>query len=86
MAPFKSHMEQLVAQLDAEKHADEIQRLRGFRSLRDLDNHVQLAGGWLTDEGQKAISEMDGTELDGRRLRVNEARPQGDRDGGGRRY
>ena len=28
------------------------------------------------DEGRKAIEAMDGFELDGRRLRVNEARPR----------
>ena len=43
------------------------------------------------DEGQAAISAMDGNELDGRRLRVNEARPReeggrGGRGGGGGGY
>jgi len=35
------------------------------------------------DAGQKAISEFDGKELDGRSLKVNEARPREDRGGGG---
>jgi RNA recognition motif-containing protein len=37
-----------------------------------------------TDEGaESAISMFDGAELDGRKVRVNEARPKEDRPGGG---
>jgi RNA recognition motif-containing protein len=35
------------------------------------------------EEGQNAISQLDGKEVDGRSLKVNEAKPQGDRNGGG---
>lgn len=35
------------------------------------------------DEAQKAIEEMNGKELGGRSLNVNEARPRTDRRGGG---
>lgn len=40
------------------------------------------------DEAQAAIEALDGAELDGRSLRVNEAKPREDRPrgGGGRRY
>ena len=34
-------------------------------------------------EGQAAIAEFNGKEVDGRTLKVNEAKPQGDRNGGG---
>jgi len=34
-------------------------------------------------EAQKAISALNGTEMDGRTLTVNEAKPQARRDGGG---
>lgn len=37
-------------------------------------------------DAQKAISELNGKELDGRQLTVNEARPREDRGGGNRRY
>jgi RNA recognition motif-containing protein len=38
----------------------------------------------MDDEaGQKAISQLNGTELAGRQLTVNEARPQADRNIGG---
>jgi RNA recognition motif-containing protein len=35
------------------------------------------------DEAKAAISGLDGTDLDGRALKVNPARPRGDRSGGG---
>ena len=35
------------------------------------------------DEAQAAIAAIDGKDLDGRSLKVNEARPKGDRPGGG---
>jgi RNA recognition motif-containing protein len=41
------------------------------------------------DEAQAAIDALDGKEVGGRTLKVNEARPQTDRpprSGGGRRY
>jgi len=34
-------------------------------------------------EGQDAISQLDGKEMDGRNLKVNEAKPREDRGGGG---
>lgn len=42
------------------------------------------------DEGQKAIDDLNGTDLGGRQLNVNKARPRVERDnrggGGGGRY
>ena len=35
------------------------------------------------EEGQNAISELNGKEVDGRELKVNEAKPQTNRAGGG---
>jgi RNA recognition motif-containing protein len=35
------------------------------------------------DEAQKAISSLNGTQMDGRSLTVNEAKPQESRSGGG---
>jgi RNA recognition motif-containing protein len=34
-------------------------------------------------EGQEAIAQLNGKEIDGRALNVNEAKPQADRAGGG---
>jgi cold-inducible RNA-binding protein len=35
------------------------------------------------DDAQKAISSLDGQEIDGRKIRVSEAKPQEPRTGGG---
>ncbi len=48
-------------------------RSRGF-------GFVEMAS---EEDGQKAISELNGKEVDGRQLKVNEAKPQGDRGGRG---
>ena len=37
------------------------------------------------EEGQNAISQLDGKEIDGRQLKVNEAKPRENRGGGGGR-
>jgi RNA recognition motif-containing protein len=42
---------------------------------------VELSSG---SEAQKAIEALNGTQLEGRTLVVNEARPMASRDGGGR--
>jgi len=38
------------------------------------------------DDAQKAITALNGHEVNGRALTVNEARPREDRSGGNRRY
>ena len=50
-------------------------RSRGF-------GFVEMAS---KEEGEKAIEEFNGKELNGRNLNVNEARPREDRGGGGGR-
>jgi cold-inducible RNA-binding protein len=35
-----------------------------------------------TEEGDKAIAALNGTELEGRTLNINEAKPKGERAGG----
>ena len=50
-------------------------RSRGF-------GFVEMADG---ADGQKAIEELNGTEVDGRQIRVNEAEEKGRRGGGGPR-
>ena len=49
-------------------------RSRGF-------GFVEMANA---EEGDKAIAALNGTQLDGRTLNVNEARPKAERNGGGR--
>ena len=47
-------------------------RSRGFAFV-DMTN---------TEEGEKAIADLNGTQLDGRTINVNEARPKTERSGG----
>ena len=51
-------------------------RSRGF-------GFVEMA---TSDEANAAISGLDGSDLKGRNLKVNEARPREERSGGGRRF
>jgi RNA recognition motif-containing protein len=55
--------------------------------ITDRETGRSRGFGFVTfanDEGAtKAISEMDGTELDGRTIKVNEAEDKGPRGGGG---
>jgi RNA recognition motif-containing protein len=44
---------------------------------------VEMSSG---SEAQKAIESLNGTQLDGRTLTVNEAKPKARRDGGGGSY
>lgn len=48
-------------------------RSRGF-------GFVEMA---TQEDGEAAIAQLNGKEVDGRELKVNEAKPQGDRAGGG---
>lgn len=68
---FEEHGEVSEIKLLKDQYSDE---LRGF--------------GFITmpskADGQKAIQEVNDTELEGRTLIVNEARPQKSRSGGGR--
>jgi RNA recognition motif-containing protein len=51
-------------------------RARGF-------GFVEMSGD---DEAERAIAALNGRELDGRALNINEARPKEDRGGGGGGY
>ena len=60
--------------------------------ISDRDTGRPKGFGFVTmsssEEGNAAIAALDGTELDGRNIKVNEARPRPERSGGGggRRY
>ncbi len=67
---LKSHFEQFGAVSDAIVITDrQSGRSRGFGFVT-MDND---------DEANKAIKGMNGTEMDGRNLKVNEAKPREDR-------
>jgi len=57
--------------------------------IKDRDSGQSKGFGFVEmaedEEARKAISELNGTELSGRALTVNQARPQVDRAGSGTR-
>ena len=69
---FEEYGEVTEVKLIKDKFTDE---LRGF-------GFVEMPS---ESEAQKAIQEVNGTELEGSTLSVNEARPRKDRSGGGQR-
>ncbi len=55
--------------------------------IKDRDSGRSRGFGFVEmtsdDEASKAISELNETDLDGRTIKVNQARPRGNRSGGG---
>ena len=73
-------LQQLFAQVGSVESASVVEdrdtgRSRGF-------GFVEMS---TSEEGQAAIQQFDGKEVDGRSLKVNEAKPREDRGGGGNR-
>ena len=60
--------------------------VESVRIITDRDTGRSRGFGFVEmseENAEKAISQFNGTELDGRALTINEARPRVDRDGGG---
>ena len=60
--------------------------VESVRIITDRDTGRSRGFGFVEmgdEEADKAIEQLNGTELDGRALTVNEARPQSPRQGGG---
>lgn len=73
-----SSLEQLFSGIGTVESASVVEdretgRSRGF-------GFVEMASA---EDGNKAISELDGTEFEGRQIKVNEAKPREDRGFGG---
>ncbi|MFG0256667.1 MAG: RNA recognition motif domain-containing protein [Phycisphaerales bacterium JB043] len=71
-AAFAAHGEVQSANLVMDRDTG---RPRGF-------GFVEMSDG----DARKAIDALNGTDLDGRQITVNEARPRENRGGGGRRW
>jgi len=69
-AAFEAHGEVTSAQVISDRDTG---RSRGF-------GFVEMPSD---EEARAAIAALDGTDLQGRSLKVNEARPRGERRGGG---
>ena len=60
--------------------------VESVRIITDRDTGRSRGFGFVEmseENAEKAISQFNGTELDGRALTINEARPRVNRDGGG---
>ena len=74
---------------DLEDAFSEFGTVQSVNIIEDRDTGRSRGFGFVemssAEEAQNAISQMDGAELDGRNLKVNEAKPRENRGGGGGR-
>lgn len=65
-------------------------RVSSVKIIRDMFSQTSKGFGFVEmpgkAEAQKALNALNTFELKGKRINVNEARPQRERRGGGRRY
>lgn len=76
-----------TTQQDIEQLFGEIGTVTSTNLIEDRETGRPRGFGFVEmsskEEGQNAISQLDGKEVDGRQLKVNEAKPQENRGGGG---
>ncbi len=72
---------------DLEEAFGEIGTVESVNIIVDRDTGRSRGFGFVEmssdEEAQNAISQLDGSEVDGRNLKVNEAKPRENRGGGG---
>lgn len=73
------------------EHFEQIGNVESVKIIEDFETGRSRGFGFVEmyskQEAEKAIEELDGTELDGRELKVDEARPRRDNNnGGGKNY
>jgi cold-inducible RNA-binding protein len=65
-------------------------KVDSVKIIRDMFTQTSKGFGFIEmpgkAEAQKALNELNTYELNGKKITVNEARPQKERRGGGRRY
>jgi RNA recognition motif-containing protein len=65
-------------------------KVSSVKIIRDMFSQTSKGFGFVEmpgkAEAQKALDSLNTSELKGKRITVNEARPQRDRRGGGRRF
>ncbi len=75
---------------DLEKIFGEIGTVESINIIEDRETGRSRGFAFIEmsskEEGQNAISQLSGKEVDGRELLVNEAKPRENRAGGGSRY
>ncbi len=74
---------------DLEEMFGEVGTVQSANIITDRDTGRSRGFGFVElssqEEGQNAIAQFDGQEVDGRNLKVNEAKPRENRGGGGGR-
>ena len=77
-----------TSQQDLEEVFGEIGTVESTNIIEDRDTGRSRGFAFVEmssqEEAQNAIAELDGKEVDGRNLKVNEAKPRENRGGGGR--
>ena len=77
-----------VTEDDLKKHFEEIGACASVKIITDKESGRSKGFGFVemddADDAKEAIKRLNGTELCGRKLTVNAARPQQDRGGAGR--
>ena len=78
-----------TTQQDLEKLFGEIGTVTSANLIEDRETGRPRGFGFIEmsskEEGENAIAQLNGKEVDGRELKVNEAKPQEKRNGGGGR-
>lgn len=76
-----------TSEQDLEDMFGEVGTVQSASIITDRDTGRSRGFGFIElssqEEGQKAIEQFDGQEVDGRNLKVNEAKPRENRGGGG---
>ncbi len=76
-----------VTDQDLQKLFEEYGKVERSNIISDRETGRSKGFGFIEmpeqSEGQKAIEELDGQDVDGRNIRVNEARPKEDKPRGG---
>ena len=90
MKLYAGNLSYEVTEEDLRQACEEFGQVETVTIIIDRDSGRSKGFGFVEmaskDEGQSAIDGLNGTELKGRAINVNEARPRTENRGGGRRY
>ena len=86
---YVGNLDYEITEEDLRDIFEEYGEVKSVKIIFDRDSNRSKGFGFVEmqqhEDGQKAIDELDGAELEGRTMRVNMARQREDRRGGNRR-